>query len=436
MNPADLTLSISPTLTSRPAPGTLSIAPKAGKAPVPRIDLEPIYTQLKSALGEQWPDYKASINAFVLGNLSQAELSWVLQPLLSAAPSVITSSNSAFSPISTLTLHNTLLAAIYANTLRDPPPTEVAPWVVATDKPTSASKSAGASGANDKAEERLRKEVMSVHARDRRRIKTLKEGGKPVNDGLTEMQDYRNELAVKPPDIAPQSAGGIAKTNWDIEIRRRYAQPLAGETLEFPTLNDMQNRIEPICYEEGLSGGAAQGVLQSCSEMMEEATEVFLKELLGQMYALSRSNGEGCVTTHAFKKQLRKEEHDFDHGTLQLSAAGLLPVEMELQAKREALSMEDMRLAVQLGDTYTKQDPFLSRKVIFNRQPDIQRQAPKVNGIFASSKPTVNGSLTNSERAGLDEVMVDGDNDLPWRGATKSDFNDLMNVLDDCLAIG
>ena len=67
MNPADLTLSISPTLTSKQIPAPLLVAQKNGKVPVPRVDLEPIYTQLKSALGDQWGDYKAAVNSFVCG---------------------------------------------------------------------------------------------------------------------------------------------------------------------------------------------------------------------------------------------------------------------------------------------------------------------------------------------------------------------------------
>lgn len=427
MNPADLTLNTSPTLISRPTPGSLSIT-KNGKTPVPRVDLEPVYVQLKGALGEQWVDYKTAVNAFVLGTLNQAELSWVLQPLLSATPSVITSTNSAISPVSTLHLHNTLLASIYANTLRDPPPTDVAPWVVATDKPTSASKSAGATGTNDKAEERLKKEVMAIHARDRRRIKTLKESGTSGNSGLLEMQQYRHELAVKPPDIAPQSAGGLTRTNWDIEIRRRYAQSLAGETLEFPTQGDMQNRIEPICYEEGLTGGAAQGALQSCAEIMEQATEVFLKELLGEMFSHTRANGEDCIQTHRYRRQLRKEEDDAERGVIHRNPAGLLPVEMELQAKREPLNMEDLRLAVQLCDTYMKQDPFLSQHVILNRYPETQSAIPKTNGGIFGIKPTMNGSLASTE--------MDDSNDWSWKGGSRTEMNELMNVLDDCLAFG
>ena len=434
MNPADLTLITSPTLTSRPGPGSLSLGLKNGKIPIPRVDLEPIYTNLKTALGDQWSDYKTAVNAFVLGNLNQAELSWVLQPLLSSVPPVITAANPFASPLSTLHLHNTLLTALYANTLRDPPPTDVAPWVVTTDKPTAASKNAGAGGANDKAEERLKKEVMAIHPRDRRRVKTLKETTKAVNDGFSEMQDYRHELAVKPPEITPQSAGGLQKTNWDIEIRRRYAQPLAEETLEFPTLSAMQERIEPICYEEGLVGGAAQGALQPCAEIMEQATEVFLKELLGEMYAHTRANGEGCIQTNKFRRQLRKEEDEADRQVLERNPAGLLPVQLDVRSKREPLSIGDLQLALQLRDRNMNQDPFLSQKVSMNRIAGVQVGSPKVNG--GTSKHMANGGLTNGERAGMEDAMAVNESDWSWRGGTKADTNELMSVLDECLAFG
>lgn len=436
MNPAELTLGISPSLTTKPSATPLSLSTKTGKAPVPRIELEPIYTQLKAALGDQWTDYKTAINAFVLGSLNQAELSWVLQPLLSAAPSVITSTNPNFSPISTLGLHNTLLTSIYANTLRDPPPTDVAPWVVATDKPAATSKNAGASGANDKAEERLRKEVMAIHARDRRRIKTLKESGKPVNDGLTEMLDYRNELAVKPPDVvAPQgAAGGIAKTSWDVQIKQRFAQNLAAETLEFPASKDVQGRIEPICYEEGLVGGVVSGGVEGCVTLLERATEIYLKELLGQMFAHTRANAERCIQTSGYRRRLRQEEEGAERGAIQRNASGLLPVELGMQTKRHALDMDDMLLAVRLDDAYLRQDPFLSHRVMLNGYPDVpapDAAAQGVNGVA----PTVNGALTDRGAGGMEDGMEGPESEWSWRGSTKSDVNDLMGVLDECLAV-
>lgn len=67
MNPADLSIAISPTLTTKTPVTPSSTLNKHGKIPIPRIDLEPIYSQLKAALGDQWTEYKAAINAFTLG---------------------------------------------------------------------------------------------------------------------------------------------------------------------------------------------------------------------------------------------------------------------------------------------------------------------------------------------------------------------------------
>lgn len=310
----------------------------------------------------------------------------------------------------------------------------MAPWVVATDKPTSTSKNAGASGANDKAEERLKKEVMALHARDRRRVKALKgEAPGRTEGGLKELQDYKHELAVKPPDIAPQSAGGLATKNWDLEIRRRYAQPLAAEILEFPASGEIMNRIEPICYEEGLVGGA-QGVVQQCAELVEQATEVFLKELLGSLCGHARSNAEDCIQTGGFKKRLRKEEEDSERGVVQRNPAGLLPVEMEVQAKREPLNMDDLRLSLQLSDPIVRSDPFLAEKINLNRWPDLNLRAePRVNGFL---KPTLNGSATKAERAATEGPMDIDAADTGWSGGTKHEQDALMGVLDDCLAVG
>lgn len=449
MNPAEFTLSaISPTLASKAIPTPTSSAPKNGKAPVPRVELEAIYTQLKSALGDQWVEYKAAVNQFLLGisasymplsrvpaytvlvgNLNQAELSWVLQPLLSAAPSVVTSSASPTPALlSPLHLHNSLLIAVYANLARDPPPTDVAPWVVATDKPSAGSKASGTgAGSSDQAEERLKKEVMGLHARDRRRIKTLKETPTSVNDPLRELIDYRNELDVKGPsvfDTIPQSAGGLTKANRDVEIRRRYAQQIASETLEFPTQTDIQDRLEPISAEQGLTT-SSQTTLQSCAELVEQATEVYLKEMLGHLWSHVRSNGEGCIQTSSFRRQLRKEEQE----GAQRGAGGLLPVEMELGSKRSPLDIDDLRMSLQVSDPYLRQDRFLQEEVLLNRWPNLDFSV-KPNGVAN------HGSLTNGVNGMCNGDAMNVDDDAYWKGGTKAAHDELMGVLDDCLAIG
>lgn len=386
-----------------------------------------------------------------VGSLNQSELSWVLQPILSPVPVATTSTDSNKPPVSTLHLHNTLLAALYANTLRDPPPTDVAPWVVATDKPTSTSKGAGAgSVTNDKFEERQKHEVMGIAPRDRKRIKGLKESGKPVNDPFHEMQLYSNELVVNPSSQSqqqaePQSATGtgpaaattsLARSNHDIEIRRRYAQTLASEALEFPSVADMQNRIEPICYEEGLTGGVQQGALQGVAELVEQAAEVFIKEMLGSFLGHARSNGVGGegIYTNKFRRQLRKEEDDAERGILQRNAAGLLPVEMETQAKRAPIDLQDLRLSLNLSDPYLRIDHFLDETIVLNQYPEMDSK-PQLNGhSYGDGRPLTNGVKRSSTAPPDPDAMDIDDFDYgSFKGVTKKDHDNVMGALDDCL---
>ncbi|EME81098.1 uncharacterized protein MYCFIDRAFT_197912 [Pseudocercospora fijiensis CIRAD86] len=465
MDPADLSLStISPNLTKAQPVGLVAkngvagAASAMGRAQVERINVEPIYTQLKSALGDNWAEYKTAFSEFVRGCINQAELSWVLQPILSSAPSTTTSGDSSKGPPSILILHNQLLTAIYANTLRDPPPTEVAPWVVATDKPTSTSKNAaGGSGANDKAEERLKKEIMTIGPRDRARIKGLKDPSKAVNDGFREALDYSTELTIRPSgaqtlstQAEPQSAtgagpsgggaSGLARNNFEVEIHRLYAQPLAAEQLEFPAQADMQNRIEPICYREGLTGGVQQGQVQPCAELVEQAAEVFMKGVLGALLGHARSNaaGKDGIQTHKFKKQLRKEEDDADRGVLQRNAGGLLPVEMEMMAKTNPLNMQDLRLGVGLQDHYLKHERFLGERVMLSHYPDLVRK-PTPNGLAFGNGHIANG-IVNGDKNGVanDEMDIDERFDRPgaFQAGTRSDYDSIMAALDECAAPG
>jgi transcriptional coactivator HFI1/ADA1 len=372
--------------------------------------------------------------------LNQAELTWELQPLLSPAPSVITGADPNRSPVSTLHLHNTLIAALYANISRDPPPTDVAPWVVATDKPTAAAKNAGASGANDKAEERLKKETMMLHARDRRRIKNLKDNAQPpiskINDGLRESLDYHWELIAKPQtagqDAVPQSAGGLGKSNWDHELRRRYAQPLASETLEFPTIAEVQNRIEPIAAEEGLVG-STQTAMHDCATFVQEAAEVYLKEMLESLIAHSRSNGEGCIQTGKFKRQLAQEEDDTERGVLQRAQNGLLPAEQDALRRREPLDLQDMRIGYLNKDLFLRRDRFAEQATWDKQYPD-----PITMNGFSHAPVKINGATAMSEPdAPSDDVMdVDDMTANSWTGGTTAALGDLMTDLDDFLTAG
>ncbi|KAL8953489.1 MAG: hypothetical protein Q9222_000636, partial [Ikaeria aurantiellina] len=160
-------LSRTDTLTTT-IPNPLNLSKTNGAAALPsskaqktnianqRIDLEPLYMNLKAAIGDNWAKYKDAISYFILGHLNQNELSSQINPYVCADPN-------------TEHLHNQLIAAIYGNVLRDAPDQSVAPWVSANDKPTILTKPL----AGDEAEQRLKREVMQLPARDRRRIKEV-----------------------------------------------------------------------------------------------------------------------------------------------------------------------------------------------------------------------------------------------------------------------
>lgn len=55
--------------TSKAVASTAATSQKSTKAliSVPRLDLEPVYTELKVAIGDNWAEYKQSTTLFLLG---------------------------------------------------------------------------------------------------------------------------------------------------------------------------------------------------------------------------------------------------------------------------------------------------------------------------------------------------------------------------------
>ncbi|KAJ2976666.1 hypothetical protein NUW58_g8030 [Xylaria curta] len=303
-----------------------------------RIDLEPLYTSLKAAIGiEQWNTYKDSTTQFVLGRLNQVEYSERIDPILASPNGEKTH------------LHNQLLAAIYGNLTREMPDQGLAPWVSANDKPAANVGAKPVTG--DAAERRLKAEVMQLPSRDRRRIKDLALNDFDPHDAMADMfLDHHRGRATRAPEI-PQSATGLS--DLDLEIRKRFAQPLAVESGEFPDIASIESRMLPISYAAGLVGGHAPDVAQ----FMTVATETHIKEFLSTVFGRTRSNGPsesgssgaGWIRTHKYRRQLRKEEEALKRGELSRDKTGLLPIEAKAASERPPLGMADLRLALEIG---------------------------------------------------------------------------------------
>lgn len=62
--------------TSKPngAPIPLSVKTTRTTVTAQRIDLEPLYTSLKTAIGDNWIQYKEAVSLYILGMYGQARL--------------------------------------------------------------------------------------------------------------------------------------------------------------------------------------------------------------------------------------------------------------------------------------------------------------------------------------------------------------------------
>jgi transcriptional coactivator HFI1/ADA1 len=253
----------------------------------------------------------------------------------------------------------------------------------------------------------------------------------------------------------------MCNTDWELEIRKRYTSALYAETHEFPTATTISYRLLPICYEFGLP----QGHTSDCPDYLNIATETYIKEALSNLLGKVSSNGPGYVRTGEFKKKLAREERLVERGELARGIAGELPVEAEERRKRKLLCMEDLRLALSLGDSYLGQTPLIAGAIMNNRfldAPGIEeiynRDSVMNNNNHGASRKLgsslVNGtSLTNGIN-GLgnqgkhdldgetwtvdlgDPMQIDDEVGMHWQGGSVQDMQEMDEALDDILNLG
>lgn len=233
--------------------------------------------------------------------------------------------------------------------------------------------------------------------------------------------------------------------DFDLEIRKRFAQPLAIESGEFPDVGVITGRMLPFCYEAGLPSGH----VSDAPQIVAVATETFIKEVLTQVFSRTRSNGPGdsgtagysigttWIQTHRYKNQLHLEEEAATRGEVTRDKGGLLPVEAKAASERGPLGMADLRLAIEMADSGMAQFPILSTQVIygyregelemwddytwFNGESRVVEELPDVD----DAKATINGY-----------DAMDIDQEMWWDGAENTDMDMLDGMLDSCLAVG
>ncbi|KAK5043276.1 hypothetical protein LTR13_001047 [Exophiala sideris] len=424
-NPAALARSDTVTSTTSNIKGPPGSATKPGKTTqnnYPRVDLEPLYSELKLLIGHNWDTYYDALTRFIRGELNAREFADLCDVFIYTSPQ-------------TEHAHNSLIIAVLCNTTKDPPEPGLAAWVsAATDKATLAASSKPAV-TSDAGEQRLKAEVMALPARDRRRLKAV------ANDKAEEeaaarknpYEDYYTAGRIKAPETATTTtAAGITKTNWDLEIRKRYLQPLFSETLEFPDSSTIHGRIVPICYEEAVASGCSM----QCAEYVGIAAETYLKSVISEVFDRVRSDGprydnsaSGGILTSAYKKKIAREEEEVKAGKLSKTRDDdLLPCEAQAAYSRKPISMADLQLTSRVGPLPWDQTPLIGWTIT---NASAGHDYDEWHASRGEPQAVTNGHVEKME----DAMDVDSSDNYGWEGAGSHDTSALESVLADCLAV-
>lgn len=223
-------------------------------------------------------------------------------------------------------------------------------------------------------------------------------------------------------------------SDWELEIRKRYAQPLAADSGEFPDAESIYARMVPMCYEESLPGGAGL----PCAEFMAVATETFVKDVLSAVFSRTRSNGpSGTINgmmMRKYRQQLEREELAFTRGEIvKDTATGLLPIEAKEAATRRSLGVRDLRLTLELSRSVLGHMPLVIDQIMggyIEDELEAEKQDRLENGVSGTQEAKV--------ETDVDEMDVDDDDDVAlsdWEGCTALDREYLSGLLDDCLSM-
>lgn len=221
----------------------------------------------------------------------------------------------------------------------------------------------------------------------------------------------------------------VSIQDWELEIRKRYAQPLASETGEFPDAESIYARMVPICYEESVASGAGF----PCAEFMAIATETFLKEVLSSVFSRTRNNGpSGTINgmvTRKYRRQLEREELAFARGEIAKDiATGLLPVEAREASSRHPLGVKDLRLSLNLGGALLGQMPLVVNNIMTTYDEDELECERQGYIEERRTKPDEDADVQSADEMDMDE-------EWGWEGSTMADRDQLDSLLDGCLSL-
>ncbi|SCU91780.1 LAFA_0F05754g1_1 [Lachancea sp. 'fantastica'] len=272
-----------------------------------RLNMESMVEAFTEVLGkENWNKYAQIISLFVLGKLSRKELVNEIDLIFSFPQEASRNSKSsqhALSHGNLIRMHNQLLLAILANSLREMPMGESSEGSWGFNN--------GSSGANKKRSNKhssqidtYKKIVMSLPTEDRNRLKAItKEAGKRGFVLCSVLQARLNTIPKIPIVTNPETLKRVKASNlktpleWSQEIVNGFSAPLATESYSLPDNDSLYLRMISLAREHGLVG-AVDG---RCVEIMTLALENYLKNVV-----------ESAIDTVRYRRKYHSDYYDLN----------------------------------------------------------------------------------------------------------------------------
>lgn len=245
-----------------------------------RINIDDVMSKMQRHLGANWDQYRETLTTFLMGKLSRPEMVEQLSKLLKPRDT---------------RMHNYLLLAILANGFREMPPGE--------DQALSGWKQPQRKVTADTPSELLHKEILSLPARERKRIKNIvREKREPApppcliatRQAMLPRIPYVQDKKAKQPAQRPQhieSVDGLHPPRlsgplmWTQDIIHGLDAPLAQDSYELPDNTSVGSRMLGIALENGLLRGIDAGT----TDVMLASLDAYLNTLVEGLAAFVRA---------------------------------------------------------------------------------------------------------------------------------------------------
>ncbi|SCU80295.1 LADA_0B06282g1_1 [Lachancea dasiensis] len=293
--------------------GTPAASIHTGNTQGIRLNLEQMIEQFSEVLGkENWNKYAQIISLFILGKLSRKELMNEID-LLFSSPAELAGQDrihkSNLNQGRLIRMHNKLLLAILANSLRGSPLGESTEGSWGFNNGTTNANKKRSNKHNSQIDT-YKKIVMSLPSEDRGRLKTItKEAGKRGFVLCSVLQARLHTIPKIPivtnPDTLKRVKASNLKTplEWSQEVVNGFSAPLATESYCLPDSDSLYLRMISLAREHGLVG-AVDG---RCVEIMTLALENYLKNIV-----------ESAIDTVRYRRKYHSEYYDLnDEGFFQ-----------------------------------------------------------------------------------------------------------------------